>query len=314
MKNLINQKFSRLTVIKKTDERDSSQRIIWECVCDCGQIRFVNTSALTGGTVIECEKCAKQRGLNKRKETNAKRKIKNDLTGKRFNRLTVIEPTEKRASDRCIIWKCQCDCGNEVEVSSKNLTQNNTKSCGCLNTETRAALGRTHKKDLTGQVFGRLTVMKDSGKRTKDNGVLWQCICQCGNKPLIRGSYLLNGHTQSCGCLLSKGEAYIAELLSQNNIQFETQKTFDTCIFPDTGRKARFDFWVNNTYVIEYDGEQHFQASSSEKSWNTEENLEKTRQRDSYKNQWCLDNNIPIIRIPYTLLKNLTIEDLIYDG
>lgn len=311
MRDLINQTFGKLTVIEKTNLRDSSQRIIWRCICECGEERLVNTSALTGNQITACETCSKNKGNEKRKNTLSNQKIRNDLTGQRFNRLLVLEPTDKRANDRCIIWKCQCDCGNIVEVSSKSLKQNNTKSCGCLNTETRMALGHDNKIDLTGMIFGRLTVIEDSGKRSNNN-VLWRCQCECGAQPLIKGNSLRSG-VSSCGCLLSKGEAAISKLLTENNIPFEVQKTFDDCVFTDSNRKARFDFWVNNKYLIEYDGQQHFEANPSPKSWNTEANLIETQKRDKIKNDWCVNNNIVLIRIPYTKLETLTIEDLLLE-
>ena len=42
----------------------------------------------------------------------------------------------------------------------------------------------------------------------------------------------------------------------------------------------------------------------------SKEDFEKTKIHDAYKNQWCKENNIPLIRIPYTHLKDLCIEDL----
>lgn len=57
-----------------------------------------------------------------------------DLTGMRFNRLTVIKLLE-RTSKRKYIWLCKCDCGNEIKVSSEHLKSNHTRSCGCLNRE-----------------------------------------------------------------------------------------------------------------------------------------------------------------------------------
>lgn len=96
----------------------------------------------------------------------------------------------------------------------------------------------------------------------------------------------------------SKGEAQIAKILKENNIQFEQQKTFQDCRFPDINALARFDFYVNNKYIIEYDGLQHFIAT--EQGWNTSENLLKVQKHDEFKNNWCKQHNIPIIRIPYT--------------
>ena len=54
-----------------------------------------------------------------------------DLTGRRFGRLTAVKPTDKRVQRR-VVWLCKCDCGNEVEVLSHSLKSGNTKSCGCL--------------------------------------------------------------------------------------------------------------------------------------------------------------------------------------
>ena len=53
--------------------------------------------------------------------------------------------------------------------------------------------------DLTGQRFGRLTVIK----RVENDGekVMWLCRCDCGNETTVFSGYLRNGDTKSCGCL-----------------------------------------------------------------------------------------------------------------
>ena len=107
---------------------------------------------------------------------------------------------------------------------------------------------------------------------------------------------------------ISLGERKIQEILFDNNISFIREATFGTCLFEDTKYPAKFDFYINNKYLIEYDGEQHFSAKN--RGWNTEEQLIKTQEHDAYKNQWCKDNNIPLIRIPYTHLNDLCVEDL----
>lgn len=56
------------------------------------------------------------------------------------------------------------------------------------------------KLDLTGQKFGRLTALYDSGKR-KRSFKIWVCHCDCGNFAEARSAYLKNGNTKSCGCL-----------------------------------------------------------------------------------------------------------------
>ena len=54
-----------------------------------------------------------------------------DLKDQYFGRLQVLEDTKKRKNDRLVVWKCQCECGNIVEVDSQSLRRGYTKSCGC---------------------------------------------------------------------------------------------------------------------------------------------------------------------------------------
>ena len=133
---------------------------------------------------------------------------------------------------------------------------------------------------------------------------VWKCICDCGNITYVTSERLQNGNTKSCGCLKSKGEMLISKILLDNNIPFEKEKTFKSCTF-NTGALARFDFWVNNSYIIEFDGKQHFENTGG---WNNNQ-LEKTQLHDLIKNEWCKNNNIPIIRIPYTI-KDINLEDI----
>ncbi len=54
--------------------------------------------------------------------------------------------------------------------------------------------------DITGQTFGRLTVIRRADKNTLQNKVQWECSCECGNTRIVVGGNLGNGHTTSCGC------------------------------------------------------------------------------------------------------------------
>lgn len=57
------------------------------------------------------------------------------------------------------------------------------------------------KIDLVGQVFGRLTVIKEAEQQTKSGQYAWVCKCSCGGDAVVAGHDLRKGHTQSCGCL-----------------------------------------------------------------------------------------------------------------
>jgi hypothetical protein len=131
-------------------------------------------------------------------------KIKN-LIGTRFNRLLVKDfaGTDNRSNS---LWKCICDCGEEKIVSSWHLRSNLVKSCGCLRREKSSINGKkslgkiTFKDYLVGKRFGRLIVLKDSGKRQNRN-ILWLCKCDCGKEKIVVTNSLKNKNCSSCGCL-----------------------------------------------------------------------------------------------------------------
>ena len=111
-----------------------------------------------------------------------------DLTGKRFGKLTAIEPNGKNKYGN-YLWLCRCDCGNEIIALSGNLLKGNTKSCGC-----------TQENDLTGNRYGKLLVVKRMSA-AKHGDTVYICKCDCGNEITARQSNLVKGHHTSCGKL-----------------------------------------------------------------------------------------------------------------
>ena len=106
----------------------------------------------------------------------------------------------------------------------------------------------------------------------------------------------------------------IQNILENNNILFEREKRFNTCRFPDTNAQGKFDFYLpDKNILIEYDGIQHFEENTFFifSTNNSHEALSYTHNHDEYKNKWCIENNIILIRIPYTHLEKITIEDLL---
>jgi hypothetical protein len=184
--DLTGQRFGRLVVLEDVD-RTKDKRVIWRCQCECGNFVNVISNSLQQGDTQSCG-CLKRERAS---EANYK-----DLTGQRFGRLIVLEDVG-RTKNRKVIWRCQCDCGSTVEVESRSLQSGKTQSCGCYKREQTSKRSRI---DLTGQVFGRLTVLEDVG-RTKPGQVIWRCLCECGNTVDIIAGHLQSGNTQSCGCL-----------------------------------------------------------------------------------------------------------------
>ena len=284
--DLTNQKFGRLTVLEYAGNSS------WKCKCDCGNIKTIKTANLKNGNTKSCGCLQKEK---------VKEAIWKDLTNQKFGRLTALFPTEKKQGNN-IIWHCKCNCGNECDVAGANLTSGNSTSCGCFKIENTKEL---LTKNLIGQKFGRLTVIEKTEERD-GRSIIWLCKCECGNEKKVSSRNLIHGHTQSCGCLRSLGEEKIEKILRENNISFIRQKTFSNCINLDTGYPLYFDFYIDDSFLLEFDGLQHFKYTN--KDWNTKENFEKTKLRDKIKDEYCLINNIPLKRIPYWEIDNLTLE------
>lgn len=232
-----------------------------------------------------------------------------DLTNQRYGRLIVLYESSVKKQGR-VTWHCKCDCGNECDVTSHNLRTGNTQSCGCLQRDRVAeANHKLNAIDYTGQKFGKLTAISPTDERGPDGSIIWLYKCDCGNYKKISCHEVNNGRTLSCGCLaMSRGEYKIKLLLEKANIPFVQEKSFDDCICLND--KARFDFYVNNQYLIEFDGKQHFQKPNEYTgSWD----ITKVQERDKIKNQWCKNNNIPLIRIPYTHYDKICLEDLLLE-
>lgn len=260
--------------------------------------------------IVKCPICKKEFSLDGRRMRMGKAKTCADckhLTkikgepGQRFGYLTtekILGPDK----DRHLVWLLKCDCGNYCARPLRNLTDRS--SCGCK-------LGKdVNIKDIVGQKFNALTVIKQTDKRTEFGRVIWQCQCECGNICEVDTLALKQNSKLSCGCQTeSKGVKKIKQLLEANGIWYKQEQRFPTCkdLLP-----LPFDFWVDQQYIIEFDGEHHY--FYTEYGWNNKENYEKTIVHDKIKNQWCLANNIPLIRIPFYIdLQKLAIEDLLPD-
>lgn len=286
-KNLVGQRFEKLLVLRETEKRIDG-KVVWECQCDCGNICYVPTSRLTSGNTRSCGCLA---------HSSPKIKI-----GDKFNLLTVVAPIK----DRPHYFKCQCECGNYTEVYEYNLKKGEVKSCGCLRRQPSI-----NRLDLTNKKFGKLTALCINEELSSKGKIYWTCQCECGNIINILSSNLRRADRfPSCGCnTQSRGELIIENLLKENGIHYVREKTFNDCRNPLTNHLLRFDFYIDNKYLIEFDGEQHF--SDKKGDWEKRDSLADRQYRDEIKNQWCKENNIPLIRIPYTKLSTLTLKDLL---
>lgn len=260
-----------------------------------------------------------QEKLNEIANLNISFDKNSDFINKKFNHLTVlgkgpnyISPGGHSSSQ----WWCICDCEehNIVLVRRSNLTGGNTKSCGCQNTQARRKNIQkacvSNRLDLTNQQFGELTALRPTENRN-NGSVVWECQCSCGNLHYVAANNLMAHRVESCGCITdSKGVRKIKQILDNNNISYITEQTFESCKFEDSKQMARFDFYINNEFLLEYDGIQHFREQDTNYFKDT---LAQRQAHDQYKNDWCKNNLIPLKRIPYTDYQTLTLEDIMGD-
>ncbi len=95
-------------------------------------------------------------------------------------------------------------------------------------------------------------------------------------------------------CNESKGENKIKDILNSKKIKYTTQKAFKDCKYKQL---LKFDFYLfDYNCCIEYDGEQHFFKYRFEKDT---EKLKIRQKRDNIKTEYCINNNIKLIRINY---------------
>jgi hypothetical protein len=133
-----------------------------------------------------------------------------DRTGFRSGRLEALRMTKVVNGRMNYIW--HCDCGREFESDGKSIFGGRKVSCGCrwLETQQNHNLYYTdetrcwRRQDLTGTVFGRLTVVAPAEGRTRKGGMRWYCVCSCGGERVIAARNLIRGRSVSCGCRLAE--------------------------------------------------------------------------------------------------------------
>ena len=289
---------SILSVPEDAEPVRKNGRIYWPAVCECGNKKLIQTSKLLKGQLS----CGCRGGGYK------------DITNQRFGKLTALYQIMGN-SCHTTVWHCKCDCGNYCDVKKEYLLKGATKSCGCAVHESAVQWGKNRGYNLVGKTFGLLTVIEDTGKRTKDNSIIWKCKCDCGNYKEIPTYYLTNNHTKSCGCIGSSyGEAIIKKILNDNKIKYIYDENYFSDLIGVKNYHLRYDFIILDEndkpkLCVEFDGQQHFRAYDY---YGGEERFKILQQNDHIKNEYAWSHNIPIVRIPYTE-KNITLDTIMGD-
>ena len=304
MNNISNIRFGSLIALFPVDTLNNSSYANWLCLCDCGQYVVRSYPSLKGGSTFSCG-CTRYSNVKITKMEKQRENI-----GKQFGKLTILDIVNAPESlkDRRFYYKCICDCGNVITVRATDVKSGKVISCGCAKKDYQAS----KRESLVGRKFGKLTVVSFS--YIKDRTAYWHCKCDCGNETDVRGADLFNGHTSSCGCMLSLGELNIIAILEGAKTKYLHNKGYFKDLVSDSGSILRYDFIIFNNddipiRLIEFDGPQHNKPSNL---FGVEE-FEKLQYHDALKNQYALSHNIPLVRIPYSKRNTIIIEDLFGD-
>ena len=220
MEDLIGKKFNSWIVLDYAGTNKWNRQLV-RCRCDCGTERVIELNNLVGGRSKSCGMCTT-----------------NSLVGKKFNHWKVLSYVGKRSGHHYYNCKCDCGterevnkealmcgkskscgchlenvgkvvngvkilrcvsgktyvfecpyCGNEFTTVLSRVSSGHVTSCGCKS---------KRLKELIGQRFGKLTVVRRAG--TKNSHSTWNCICDCGNDKVEYGYTLTGGIITSCGC------------------------------------------------------------------------------------------------------------------
>ncbi len=112
---LVGKRFGKLQVVGVVEGKREYRGYVYKCLCDCGNTCEAGSLRLQHGTVKDCGCVPKK-----------PRYI--DLTGQRFGMLTVLDRIEN--TEKGIMWRCRCDCGEEHPFSTYQLRHGGKDQCG----------------------------------------------------------------------------------------------------------------------------------------------------------------------------------------
>lgn len=244
-----------------------------------------------------CPECGKLKSYNSKKLTIAK--IKTSFVDKHKNKYTYYWDTYVNVTTK---MKIKC---NKCENIFFQIPYVHKRGNGC---PACASLKTANKKKL--KIKQQIINIKKI-HNIKNFAYFWKTYTNTSNKMKIqcmKCKYIfqqsISNHRSGCGCPrcnISKGESEIEKILIDKNIEFFVQHIFNNCVFK---KPLPFDFFIPKLNIcIEYDGEQHFYFPNyfHKKKYQ----FDNQKLKDKIKTEYCKNNNIRLIRIPYWEKKSI---------
>lgn len=199
----------------------------------------------------------------------------------------IIPLEEFRGIHKKIKHFCK-KCGNIWFATPENVLKHDNDKCGLCYGKARKP-NEQYIKDLN-EINPYIKPIEEY----KGNRIKIKHLClQCGYEWSATPHNILSGH--GCPkCKFSNGEKIIENYLIEIGVEYVCQKKFEDC---KNKKRLPFDFYIpSKVLCIEYDGEQH---SNPIKFFGGYEGLQKRKELDDIKTEYCKNNNINLLRINY---------------
>jgi hypothetical protein len=221
----VGMQFGRLTIISKAESIKGGNTVkrshgVWLCKCECGNEKIVKTINLNRGSTTSCGCLVSQYG-------------KALKPGDRRNNLTVISYNKGK-------WLCHCICGNITEVSTYNLNNNNTKSCGCIKVEVSSKkaykLIEARRKNPP-YIASARRVWKNMYRRNKNDNIDFDTFFKysqqncfyCGAEPNTKYNFFKAASSRGSKKAKEEGEFIYNGLDRINSDGYHTSDNIVTC-------------------------------------------------------------------------------------
>jgi len=279
-----------------TEYNGIKEKLIFKC--HCGE--FFNKSFMEfKGSKHQCNECS---GLGR-------------LTIEK-----IIEYTETHSNCKCLsteyinnstnlIFTCETiECNNIFETTWAKFKGRKKYKCN------KCSVGEKNTAQTYSYKYVKETICNMGCKliSLEYTGIKKFLDIECKCKRIFSASFsrFKAGQTRCkvCSSKESKGEYTVRIWLEENNINFVREKVFDGCRNVESKRSLLFDFYLSKyNIIIEYDGQQHFYPVqfNNISEGKAENNFKQTQINDKTKNEYCKNNNIKLIRIPYIEFDNI---------
>ena len=236
------------------------------------------------------------------------RKSPTDFTKEMFENIPNIEALEAyKTSKDSILFRCKV-CGYEWKTQPYNILSGHS---GCIKCSwEKMSIERTKSNEDFLRDLKETNPMLEALEPyiTNKQKILVRCKIHNYEWRAIPAQ-LLYRKVGCPKCSASYNETKLSNILTKWGYSYELQKRFKDC---KDKAQLPFDIYLPKYNVcIEYDGEQHYDEERFKWRDSSHSSFNLTKKHDEIKNKYCLDHEVPLIRIPYWEANNM--ESFLYD-